>query len=57
MKDEDLNKVLHALRLANECTYADEITEGAKNYLRKELENAIETIERKLLFNHLREDI
>lgn len=36
-----MNKIEHALRLAKECTYADEMTEGAKEFLRKTIDEAL----------------
>lgn len=56
MKDEDLNNVLRALNAAKEKADND----GAKFFepgYYSLLENAIETIERKKVGNHLREDI
>jgi len=39
-----MNKIKYALRLAKDCTYADEITEGAKAFLRKEINEALEEL-------------
>ena len=39
-----MNKIEFALKLAHECTYADEMTEGAKEHLRNEIEEALKQI-------------
>lgn len=39
-----MEKVIRALKLAKECTYADEMTEGAKEYLRKEIDGALKIV-------------
>ena len=39
-----MNKIEHALRLAKECTYADEMTEGAKEFLRKTIDEALKEV-------------
>jgi len=44
MKTEEIGKVLMALRLAKDCTYADEMTEGSKEYLRKAIDDAIKSV-------------
>jgi hypothetical protein len=36
-----MNKIEYALRLAKDCTYADEMTEGAKEFLRKTIDEAL----------------
>lgn len=36
-----MNKIKHALRLAKDCTYADDMTEGAKEHLRKKIDEAL----------------
>ena len=33
-----MNKIEYALKLAKDCTYADEMTESAKEHLRNNLE-------------------
>ena len=40
-----MNKIKHALRLAKDCTYADLMTEGAKEHLRNEINEALEALE------------
>ena len=39
-----MNKIKHALRLAKDCTYADLMTEGAKEHLRNEINEALEEL-------------
>ncbi len=39
-----MNKIEYALRLAKDCTYADEITEGAKEHLRNKIDEAIKEL-------------
>jgi|9_EtaG_2_1085328.scaffolds.fasta_scaffold54326_3 hypothetical protein len=39
-----MNKIEFALTLAKDCTYADEMTEGAKEHLRKKIDEAIEEL-------------
>ena len=39
-----MNKIEFALRLAKDCTYADEMTEGVKEHLRKKIDEAIEEL-------------
>jgi len=41
-----MNKIEFALRLAKDCTYADEMTEGAKKHLRKKIDEAIEELKK-----------
>ena len=36
-----MNKIEYALKLAKDCTYADEMTDDAKEYLRNVLDEAI----------------
>lgn len=36
-----MNKIEYALKLAKDCTYADEMTEGAKEFLRKAIDEAL----------------
>jgi hypothetical protein len=36
-----MDKIEHALKLAKECTYADEMTEGAKEFLRMKIDEAL----------------
>lgn len=56
MKENELMEVLSVLNAAKEKADNDGAKFFEQGYYSK-LENAIETIERKLLFNHLREDI
>lgn len=37
-----MNKIEFALRLAKDCTYADEMTESAKKHLRGKIDEALE---------------
>ena len=37
----NIDKMIHALKLAKDCTYADEMTEGAKEYLRMKIDEAL----------------
>ena len=39
-----MNKIKHALRLAKDCTYADLMTEGAKEHLRNEIHEALKDL-------------
>ena len=39
-----MSKIEHALKLAKDCTYADEMTEGAKEFLRMEIDEALEEL-------------
>ena len=41
-----MNKIEFALRLAKDCTYADQMTEGAKEHLRKKIDEAIEELKK-----------
>ena len=41
----DKEKIIHALKLANECTYADVMMDSAKDYLRNKLNEALLEIE------------
>jgi hypothetical protein len=41
-----MNKIEYALRLAKDCTYADEITEGAKEHLRNKIDEALEELKK-----------
>lgn len=36
-----MNKIEYALRLAKDCTYADEMTGGAKEHLRNVIDEAL----------------
>jgi hypothetical protein len=37
----DIDKMIHALKLAKDCTYADVMTEGAKEFLRMKIDEAL----------------
>ena len=39
-----MNKIEFALKLAKDCTYADEMTEGAKDHLRNEINEALKIL-------------
>lgn len=39
-----MSKIEHALKLAKDCTYADEMTEGAKEFLRMKIDEALEEL-------------
>ena len=39
-----MSKIKDALRLAKDCTFADEMTEGAKEYLRNKIDEALEEL-------------
>tara|TARA_R110000751_G_scaffold216890_1_gene320009 strand:+ start:447 stop:593 length:147 start_codon:yes stop_codon:yes gene_type:complete len=39
-----MNKIEHALRLAKDCSYADLMTEGAKEHLRNEIDEALQEL-------------
>jgi hypothetical protein len=41
-----MNKIEYALRLAKDCTYADEITEGAKEHLRNKIDEPLEELKK-----------
>ena len=43
-KKINVYKIKYALRLAKDCTYADEITEGAKEHLRNEIDEALQEL-------------
>lgn len=37
-----MSKIKDALKLAKDCTFADAMTEGAKEYLRNKIDEALE---------------
>ena len=37
----DIDKMIHALKLAKDCTYADVMTESAKEFLRMKIDEAL----------------
>lgn len=39
-----MNKIEFALKLAKDCTYADIITEGAKEHLRNKIDEALKEL-------------
>ena len=39
-----MNKIEYALKLAKDCTYADEMMESAKEYLRNEIDEALKIV-------------
>lgn len=39
-----MNKIEFALKLAKDCTYADEMTEGAKEHLRNVIDEALKEV-------------
>tara|TARA_R110001632_G_scaffold61998_1_gene149200 strand:+ start:3615 stop:3755 length:141 start_codon:yes stop_codon:yes gene_type:complete len=39
-----MSKIEHALKLAKDCTYADVMTEGAKEFLRMKIDEALEEL-------------
>ena len=39
-----MNKIKYALKLAKDCTFADVITESAKEHLRNEIDEALENL-------------
>ncbi len=39
-----MKKIEHALILAKDCTYADLMTEGAKEHLRNEIDEALQEL-------------
>ena len=39
-----MNKIEYALKLAKDCTFADEMTEGAKEHLRNKIDEALEEL-------------
>ena len=39
-----MNKIEYALKLAKDCTYADEMTESAKEHLRNKIDEALEEL-------------
>ena len=39
-----MSKIKDALRLAKDCTFADAMTEGAKEYLRNKIDEALEEV-------------
>ena len=39
-----MSKIKDALKLAKDCTFADEMTEGAKEYLRNKIDEALEEV-------------
>tara|TARA_R110002153_G_scaffold7_4_gene83 strand:- start:8051 stop:8242 length:192 start_codon:yes stop_codon:yes gene_type:complete len=41
---KDQRKIEYALKLAKDCTYADIMTEGAKEFLRKKIDEALEEL-------------
>jgi len=41
-----MNKIEYALRLAKDCTYADVMTEGAKEHLRNKIDEALEELKK-----------
>ena len=42
-----MNKIEYALKLAQDCTYADVMTEGAKEHLRNKIDEALEELKSK----------
>jgi hypothetical protein len=42
--EEEIERIKLALKLAQDCTYADEMTDGAKEYLRTEIKKALSLI-------------
>tara|TARA_R110002020_G_scaffold188551_1_gene387271 strand:- start:23 stop:178 length:156 start_codon:yes stop_codon:yes gene_type:complete len=44
---ENMNKIEFALKLAQECTYADYMTEGAKEHLRNKIDEALKELKPK----------
>tara|TARA_R110001599_G_scaffold169132_1_gene358982 strand:+ start:550 stop:723 length:174 start_codon:yes stop_codon:yes gene_type:complete len=39
-----MSKIKDALRLAKDCTFADAMTEGAKEHLRNKIDEALEEV-------------
>ena len=39
-----MSKIEHALKLAKDCTYADEMTEEAKEFLRMKIDEALKDL-------------
>ena len=39
-----MSNIKDALKLAKDCTFADEMTEGAKEYLRNKIDEALEEL-------------
>lgn len=44
-----MNKIEFALKLAKDCTYADEMTEGAKEHLRNEIDEALKQVKNNIV--------
>lgn len=44
-----MNKIEFALKLAKDCTYADEMTEGAKERLRNEIDEALKQVKNNIV--------
>jgi len=42
--EDDITTIVNALRLAKDCTFADELTQGAKDYLASKIDEAIQLI-------------
>ena len=43
-KTKKMNKIEYALKLAKDCTFADVMTEGAKEVLRMKIDEALEEL-------------
>ena len=43
-KTKKMNKIEYALKLAKDCTYADEMTESAKEHLRNKIDEALKEL-------------
>lgn len=44
-----MNKIEFALKLAKDCTYADGMTEGAKEHLRNEIDEALKQVKNNIV--------
>jgi len=44
-----MNKIEFALKLAKDCTYADAMTEGAKEHLRNEIDEALKEVKNNIV--------
>ena len=51
-----MEKIEFALKLAKDCTYADIMTEGAKEHLRNKIDEALKELKQQQAVNYLKDN-